>query len=216
VSHDLRAPLRAIDGFARVIEEDHGDLLPAEARRAFGRIRAASQRLAVLIDDLLTLSRSVRAELRRAPVDLSALAGEIVDGLRRAEPARVVDVVIAAGLHAVADPALTRTVLENLLGNAWKYTGRVAHAHISFTAGPRAGTFEIRDDGAGFDMTYAHKLFGAFQRLHGTAEFPGNGVGLATARRILTRHGGDIEATAEVDRGATFTFWFGESSNVVS
>jgi PAS domain S-box-containing protein len=209
VSHDLRAPLRAIDGYTRAIEEDHGAALPEDARRSFARIQAASQRLSALIDDLLQLSRSARAELRRSRVDLTALAHEILDNLRRAEPQREVDVRIEPGLQAEGDPTLARTVLENLLGNAWKYTARRERAHVWFERGALPGSFVVRDDGAGFDMAHADKLFGAFQRLHAASDFPGSGVGLATTRRILTRHGGAIEAFGEPGRGARFTFSFG-------
>ena len=213
VSHDLRAPLRSISGFSQVLNEDYAGALDAEGRDYLKRIGDASQRMAQLIDDLLELSRLSRGEVRRAPVDLSALAQAVVDDLAAAQPDRRVDVRIAPDLKAEADPQLVRTVLVNLLGNAWKYTGRKDSAHIEFgaTADPEAGdgaspAFFVRDDGAGFDMAYADKLFGAFQRLHGMKDFPGTGVGLATVQRIVHKHGGRVWAEGVVDQGAAFYF----------
>ncbi len=213
VSHDLRAPLRSIDGFSRVLLEDLGETLAPDARATFDRIIAATRRMGELIDDLLALSRSSRAELRPTTVDLSAMAEETLEALRRVDRARVVSVRIAPGLTAVADPALARTVLENLLGNAWKYTSKKPEAAIAFQRATEAGApadgFEVVDDGAGFDMRFAGKLFAPFSRLHTRSEFEGNGIGLATVRRILHRHGGFIRASGEVGRGARFTFSFG-------
>ncbi|HYG90720.1 MAG TPA: PAS domain S-box protein [Azospirillum sp.] len=209
VSHDLRAPLRSIAGFSQVLMEDYSANLDEEGRDYLQRIAGASRRMAQLIDDLLNLSRLSRGEVHRTPVDLSELARAVIGELAAAHPERRVTVVIAPDLTAQADPHLVRTVLVNLLGNAWKYTGRKESAHIEFGAtedeeGQRV--FFVRDNGAGFDMTYADKLFGAFQRLHGMKDFPGSGVGLATVQRIVHKHGGKVWAEAIVDRGATFYF----------
>ncbi|WP_431859149.1 sensor histidine kinase [Azospirillum sp.] len=209
VSHDLRAPLRSISGFSQVLTEDYSDCLDEEGRDYLKRIGDASQRMAQLIDDLLDLSRLSRGEVRRAPVDLSALATAVIADLVAANPGRRVAVDIAPGLKAEADPHLVRTVLVNLLGNAWKYTSRKEHAHIVFgatTDEEGQPAFFVRDDGAGFDMAYADKLFGAFQRLHGMKDFPGTGVGLATVQRIVHKHGGRVWAEGVVDGGATFYF----------
>jgi len=209
VSHDLRAPLRSISGFSQVLFEDYADALDEEGQDYLKRIGDASQRMAQLIDDLLDLSRLSRGEVRRAPVNLSQLAEAVVADLRAAHPERSVEVDIAPGLKAEADPHLVRTVLNNLLGNAWKYTSRKDHARIAFggtTDSEGQPAFFVRDDGAGFDMAYVDKLFGAFQRLHGMKDFPGTGVGLATVQRIVHKHGGRIWAEGAVDQGATFTF----------
>jgi light-regulated signal transduction histidine kinase (bacteriophytochrome) len=212
VSHDLRAPLRGIDGFSRALEEDYGAALDAEARGYIERIRNATQRMGQIIDDLLLLSRVARTELRRESVDLSAVAREVDAALRAAEPGRNVAFEVTDGLHAQADERLVRLLLENLLGNAWKYTSRCARAHVSFGSGEGRGepAFCVHDDGAGFDMAYAHKLFGAFQRLHSSSEFPGSGIGLATVARIVERHGGRVWAEGEVGKGATFSFTLGQ------
>ncbi|MDD2764796.1 MAG: PAS domain S-box protein [Opitutaceae bacterium] len=208
VSHDLRAPLRSIDGFSRILLEDYADKLDDEGRDNLGRVRAASQRMAELIDDLLKLSRAARTEMRRTAVNLTALAGEIGAELQRTEPARPVRWLIAPGLTATGDPRLLRVALENLLNNAWKFTGPRPDACIEFgTAPTEAGlAFFVRDNGVGFDMAYAGKLFGAFQRLHRAAEFPGTGIGLATVQRIICRHGGRVWAEGKINRGATFFF----------
>jgi light-regulated signal transduction histidine kinase (bacteriophytochrome) len=208
VSHDLRAPLRAIDGFSRILLEDCADKLADENKDNLRRVRAASQRMGELIDDLLKLSHAARTALRRAAVDLTALAGEIAEELQRDNPARRVRWVIAPDLAATGDRQLLRATLENLLGNAWKFTGKRTDAVIEFgaTEGDQGRAFFVRDNGAGFDMAYAGKLFGAFQRLHATADFPGTGIGLATVQRIIHRHGGRVWAEGEVNRGATFYF----------
>ncbi|MDY3560341.1 PAS domain S-box protein [Gemmata sp. JC673] len=208
VSHDLRAPLRAVDGFSQALLEDYGPRLDAEAHGFLKRIRGAAARMGELIDDLLTLSRVTRADLRRERVDLSDLAGEVVRALRQTDPGRAVEVVIAPELFAEGDRSLLRVVLENLLGNAWKYTSKVAAPRVELgreerTEGP---TFFVRDNGAGFDPAYAHKLFQPFQRLHREAEFPGHGVGLATVLRVVRRHGGAVGAEGSVGNGARF--WF--------
>jgi len=208
VSHDLRAPLRSLDGFSRALLEDQGDVLTGTARDYLQRIRAASQRMGQLIDDLLGLAHVSRVGLQCLHVDLTVLATVIADDLRLAEPARQVDVVIAPGLQATGDPRLLQVLLQNLLQNAWKFTSRQPLARIECGETQRDGvrTYFVRDNGVGFDMTYAHKLFGAFQRLHTTAEFPGTGIGLATVQRIVHRHGGRVWAESQVDQGATFYF----------
>jgi signal transduction histidine kinase len=201
VAHDLRAPLRAIDGFSQALIEDYADKLDGDARRYLERVRVASQTMAELIDALLALSRVTRAELQRRIVDVSALAREIAVDLER-ESHR--DLVIADGLTADADPKLLAIVLQNLLGNAWKFTAKQPAARIE--VGRDADGFFVRDNGAGFDMQRASKLFGVFQRLHLDTEFPGTGIGLATVRRIVERHGGRVWARGAVGMGATF--WF--------
>ncbi len=208
VSHDLRAPLRSIDGFSRTLLEDYADRLDAQGANYLQRVRAASQRMAQLIDDLLELSRLTRAELRWAPVSLSALALAVAEELRHNHPERAVEFVIAEGLTAEGDARLLRIALENLLGNAWKFTAKRPQARIEFGAARRNGEtiYVVRDNGAGFDMEYADKLFGAFQRLHSTAEFPGTGIGLATVQRIIHRHGGRLWAEGAVEQGAAFYF----------
>jgi signal transduction histidine kinase len=208
VSHDLRAPLRSIDGFSQVVLQDYADRLDDAGRDALQRVRAATQRMGLLIDDLLKLARITRVEIRPEPVDLSGIAQEIVAELQRTTPDRQVDLAIAPGLKAQGDPRLLRVVLDNLLRNSWKYTAKQPRPRVEFGAvdvnGGRA--FMVRDNGAGFDMQYADKLFGVFQRLHSAAEFEGTGVGLATVMRIITRHGGRIWAEGAVDQGATFYF----------
>lgn len=211
VSHDLRAPLRSIDGFSRIVMDDYHDKLDADGRDHLTRIRAAAKQMGRLIDDLLKLARVSRAALHRERVDLSALARAVVAELRQSEPGRVVDVVVQGDLMARGDPTLLRVALDNLLGNAWKFTGKRDAAHIVFGAQQQDGetTYFVRDDGAGYDPTYADKLFGAFQRLHSTAEFSGTGIGLATVQRIIRRHGGRIWAEGQVNLGATFFFTLG-------
>jgi len=208
VSHDLRAPLRGIDGFSQILLEDYHEKLDDEGKKHLNRIRASTQRMGVLIDDLLELARMGRAELHRKPVSLSDIARELVAELRNEEQGRAVRCEIHDGLVAEADPRLVRVVLANLLGNAWKFTSKTRQPHIAFGAEPRdAGTaYFVRDNGAGFDMAYAGKLFQPFQRLHGESEFPGTGIGLATVHRIVTRHGGRIWAEGSVNGGATFFF----------
>ncbi|MFH0794972.1 MAG: ATP-binding protein [bacterium] len=209
VSHDLRAPLRGIDGFSCALEEDCGDRLDAEGKRYLQRIRAGCHWMAQLIDDLLMLSRITRAEIRRQPVDLSAMARSVASDLSKQDPKRNVEFVIADGLVVDADLHLMRVVLNNLLGNAWKFTSKRSSATIELgilNHDESKNTYFVRDNGAGFDMAYVDKIFGAFQRLHSQAEFPGTGIGLATAQRVIHRHGGTIWAEGEVDKGATFYF----------
>jgi PAS domain S-box-containing protein len=211
VSHDLRAPLRSIDGFSQILLEDYGTQLDAGGKDALGRVRAATQRMGGLIDDLLELSRVSRSEMRREAVDLSALAAAIVRDLRGRDRERKVEIVIAPQLAVRGDPRLLRVALENLLGNAWKYSGKRGDARIELSAIDQQGEriFSVRDNGAGFDMRYADKLFSAFQRLHGEAEFEGTGIGLATVQRVIRRHGGRIWAEGKVGEGATFYFTVG-------
>jgi len=208
VSHDLRAPLRAIDGFSLALLEDYGDRLDSGGRGHLRRVRAASQRMGQLIDDLLKLSRLTRDEMRHEAVDLSALTREIATELQQVQPGRRVEFVITPGLVTTGDARLLRVVLANLLGNAWKFTAKRSQARIEFGLVEVEGqpAYFVRDDGVGFDMTYASKLFGAFQRLHTATEFEGNGIGLATVRRVVQRHGGRVWATGTVDKGATFYF----------
>ena len=208
VSHDLRAPLRSIEGFAQILLEDHAQGLDEEARGYLRRVRAASRRMALLIDDLLDLSRVTRSPLTRQMVDLSALAREIAAEIEKSQPDRRVRFVIADGLAVRGDPRLLRVLLENLLGNAFKFTQKESEATIEFGAVTRDGgvAYYVRDNGVGFDEAYATKLFGAFQRLHGSEDFEGTGIGLATVQRIVQRHGGKAWAEGAVGKGATFFF----------
>lgn len=208
VSHDLRAPLRAIDGFSQALIEDCLQDIPEEGRRHLARIRAATLRMGQLIEDLLALSRVSRGALQKAEVDMSALARQIGAELRQREPRKGVELYVWDGMKALGDPRLLRAALENLIGNAWKFTSKAPKPRIEVGALPDAAqtTYFVRDNGAGFDMKYANKLFGAFQRLHSMNDFPGTGIGLATVQRIVHRHGGRIWASAEVGAGATFFF----------
>jgi len=208
VSHDLRAPLRAIDGFSDELLRSHSAQLDDKGKHYLQRIRAGTQRMAQLIDDMLQLSRLSRGEMRREAVDLSTLAAAIAAELRQQEPARNVTFVIEPDMQAVGDASLLRVVLENLLGNAWKFTSKRPTATIRFGRGAHDGRreFFVRDDGAGFDMNHAGKLFGAFQRLHPEREFPGTGIGLATVQRVVRRHGGQVRAEGTPNEGAAFYF----------
>ena len=214
VSHDLRAPLRGIAGFSQALTEDEADKLSAKGHDYLKRIRAAAQRMGDLIDDLLRLSRVSRADFKKEPADLSALATVVGGELRKAHPDRDVEIIVQPTVTATADPRLVRILLENLVGNAWKFTSKTEHAKIEFGARDDAGerVYFVRDNGAGFDMSYADKLFGAFQRLHSDKEFAGTGIGLATVHRIVVRHGGRIWAEAAVGKGATFHFTLPDDS----
>jgi signal transduction histidine kinase len=211
VSHDLRAPLRRIDSFSRAILESQGDRLDDSGRRYLERVREASQHMSQLIDDVLYLSRVTSAELREHEVDLSALVSLILTRLQESEPARKVEVRVRPGIVVTGDGQLLRIALENLLENAWKFTGKVPEPRIEFGLTQASGepTYFVRDNGAGFDMTYADRLFGPFQRLHRQGEFLGSGIGLATVQRIIHRHGGRVWAEGLVGQGATFQFTLG-------
>lgn len=208
VSHDLRAPLRSVDGFSQVLLEDYADKLDDAGRQYLGRIRRATQNMSNLIDDLLNLSKLTRSEVNTQPVNLSELATEVVQELRQNEPEREVAINIMPNLITDADPKLVRVALQNLLANAWKFTARSPQAEIKFGATHIDGqnAFYVSDNGAGFDMAYADKLFGAFQRLHSPQEFEGNGVGLAIVQRIIHRHNGRVWAKGAPGQGATFYF----------
>jgi len=212
VSHDLRAPLRAIDGFSRALQTDFGDRLDDEGRRYIDRIRAGTQRMSELIEDLLSLSRITRAALTRGPVDLTAISRKVLADLAARDAGRAVEVNVADGLSGQADARLVTVLFENLLGNAWKFTSKQPSARIDVTSEQREGetVYIVRDNGAGFSMEYAHKLFAPFQRLHSNAEFPGTGIGLATVQRIVGRHGGRIWVEAAPGEGAKFFFTLAE------
>lgn len=209
VSHDLRAPLRTIDGFSRMLHERYQAAVDATGRDYLSRIRAATLRMDALIDALLTMSRLSRAELRHVPLDLSRMAEEIVADLRQSDPEREVEVAVQPGLHAHGDAALVRNLLQNLIGNAWKFTARTPRAAIEVGCerrGDGSSACYVRDNGAGFSQEYATKLFRPFQRLHGQDEFAGHGIGLASVKRVVERHGGEVWAEGEPGRGACF--WF--------
>jgi two-component system, NtrC family, sensor kinase len=208
VAHDLRAPLRSIDGFSQALLEDCADKLDDEGKQHLRYVREAAQGMAVLIDGLLSLARVARSEFRREPVDLTSLVQDIFAKLRKSAPERSISTIAADNLVVEGDSRLLRVMLENLLGNAWKFTAKNAAPEIEFgnIANSTPPIYFVRDNGAGFDMTYVDKLFGVFQRLHSVAEFEGTGIGLATVQRIVSRHGGRVWAVSEADRGATFYF----------
>jgi PAS domain S-box-containing protein len=208
VAHDLRAPLRAIDGFSQALEEDLSGKLGAESKDYLERVRSAAQHMALLIDGLLGLSRLTRGELARERVDLTRIARQAAARLRDGAPDRQVDLVVQDGLEVEGDARLLTAAMDNLLGNAWKFTAKCAKPRIEVGRRTEGGgpVFFVRDNGAGFEQAYAHKLFGAFQRLHSTTEFEGSGIGLATVQRIVRRHGGRVWAQGEKGRGATFYF----------
>jgi len=214
VSHDLRAPLRGIDGWSLALLEDYRDKLDEKGRQQLQRVRSDTQRMGRLIDDLLLLSRVARGPIQRGPVDLTALAESVAARLQETEPARRVEFAAQPGLTAQGDARLLEIVLSNLLGNAWKFSGGRPLARVEFgrTEVDNRPAFFVRDDGVGFDMNYAQKLFGAFQRMHKASEFPGTGIGLATVQRVIQRHGGRVWAEAQVDRGATFYFTLEEAA----
>jgi len=213
VSHDLRAPLRVVDGFANIVLEDYGDRLDDLGREHIKRIVAASQRMNAMIDTLLSLSRMTSREIERDRVDLSRLARELADELRAQDPARITEFVLADRLIVDGDVTLLRLVLQNLIGNAWKFSGKVAQPRVEFGVRDDAGrnVYFVRDNGAGFDMRFAEKMFGLFQRFHSSNEFPGTGVGLATVQRIVRKHGGRVWADSQPGQGATFFFTLWEN-----
>jgi light-regulated signal transduction histidine kinase (bacteriophytochrome) len=208
IAHDLRAPLRAVTSFSQILLNEAADKLDSDQRDSLHRVINAGKYMAHLIDDILELSRITRKELRREAVDLSALVRDVVDELRRTEPGREVTVTVADGIKVNGDPKLLQVALENLLGNAWKYTSRVEHPSIEFGTkmeGEKT-VYYVKDNGIGFDMRYAEKLFHAFQRLHSSQDYEGTGIGLATVQRIVQRHGGDVRASSEPGKGASFCF----------
>ena len=207
VSHDLRAPIRVVEGFTKIVKEDYGRLLDRVGNDHLDRVLGAAARMNNMIDALLALSKLSSQPLARQPVNLSQLATYVADDLRRQWPEREVKITIEPGMLVQGDPTLLRVVVENLLGNAWKYSAKAAQPQIAFerSAGQADG-FSVRDNGAGFDMRFADRLFGVFQRLHSANDFPGTGIGLASVRRIVRRHGGEIWGEAEVNRGASFHF----------
>jgi two-component system, NtrC family, sensor kinase len=208
VSHDLRAPLRSIDGFSQALIEDYGERLDETALSHLNRIRAAANRMATLIDDMLLLSRVSRAAVNRQQVHLSALVKEVADVLKNQNPDRAVELQVQSDLYAHADPGLMRILFDNLLGNAWKFTSRTADARIEFRSRMRGKdtVFFVKDNGAGFDMAHSGKLFQPFQRLHSEADFPGTGIGLATVRRVVDHHRGQVWAESAVGEGSTLFF----------
>jgi PAS domain S-box-containing protein len=211
VAHDLRSPLRGVDGFAQALLEDYGDKLDATGKRHLERIRAAAQRMASLIDDLLDLSRVTRSELKPEPLDITRIARTALANGQRIGPERALDITIADGMRASGDARLIAIVYDNLLGNALKFTSKTAQPRIEVGVTDERAFF-VRDNGAGFDPAYRDKLFGVFQRLHSVSDFPGTGIGLATVLRIVERHGGKVWAEGEVGRGATFYFTLPEPS----
>jgi signal transduction histidine kinase len=208
VSHDLRAPVRVVDGFARILKEDYGSQLDRVGNDHLDRVLSAAARMNQMIDALLAMARLSSQPLQRQPVNLSQLAGFVVDELRRGDPQRSIRFEIEPGLVAQGDPTLLRQLLENLLGNAWKYTQRTSEPVVAFRREYVDGraSYAVQDNGTGFDMRSVERLFGLFQRLHSASEFPGTGVGLASVKRIVARHGGRIWAESEPGRGATFHF----------
>lgn len=211
VSHDLRAPLRGIDGFSQIVLENHADRLDPEGIAQLRRVRASAKRMGSLIDDLLEFSRLTRADMRWQKVHLSELVEEVVREQRERDPMRRVQCVIAPQIFVQGDPRLLRIALENLIGNAWKFTSRQQEAVVEFGSQQKDGQaiYFVRDNGAGFNMEHTGQLFGAFQRLHSVDEFPGNGIGLATVQRIIHRHAGRIWAEGKPGLGAAFYFTLG-------
>ena len=206
VSHDLRAPIRVVEGFTKILKEDYGQVLDRIGNDHLDRVLGAATRMNAMIDALLALSRLSAQPLAREPVNLSQLADEVADDLRRHWPDRPVAFVVQPDMQALGDATLLRVALENLLGNAWKYTGKCIEPRVWFERRAHDGAFTVRDNGAGFDMRFSERLFGVFQRLHSASDFQGTGIGLASVRRVVRRHGGEIWAEAEVDRGASFYF----------
>lgn len=214
VSHDLRAPIRVVEGFTKIVKEDYGHLLDRIGNDHLDRVLGAAARMNSMIDALLELSQLSAKPVSRQPVNLSQLASFVIDDLRRQFPQHTVTVHIDPAMQVYGDPTLLRVVLENLLGNAWKYTGKSADPHVWFERRKDAAlpTFSVRDNGAGFDMRFADRLFGVFQRLHSASEFQGTGVGLASVRRIVQKHGGEVWAESAVGQGASFHFSLASSA----
>ena len=208
VSHDLRAPLRSIDGFSQAFLEDYHGNLDENGKTYLNRVRKAAQWMGLLIDEMLKLSRITRVEMKHESVDLSAMVRKIMEEQQKGDPDRSVEFINQEGIMVKGDPNLLKIALENLVGNAFKFTVTVARPRIEFGTTVRNGetAYFLRDNGVGFDMAYADKLFGAFQRLHSADEYPGTGIGLATVKRIINRHGGHIWAESELQKGATFYF----------
>jgi hypothetical protein len=207
ISHDLRAPIRVIEGFTKIVKEDYGSLLDRVGNEHLERVLGAAARLNGMIDALLALSKLSSQALVPQSVDLSHVAGQVADQLRRSAPARAVEIAIEPALQVSGDPAMLRTLLEHLLGNAWKFTAKTALARVELRRHAELpDTYTIQDNGAGFDMRFADRLFGVFQRLHSASDYPGAGIGLAAARRIARRHGGEVWAEGEVNGGAKFHF----------
>ena len=208
VSHDLRAPLRGIEGFSQLILEEYKDRFDATGQGYFNRISAAARRMGVLIDEILDLSRITRLPLQMQDVDLAVMARGIAEDLQKGDPSRRAEWIIPANLPVQGDMTLLNVALTNLLSNAWKFTGKRTETKIELGKTLQEGTpvYFVRDNGAGFDMTYKNKLFQAFQRLHSPAEFPGVGIGLATVQRVVHRHGGRVWAEGVVNQGAVFYF----------
>jgi light-regulated signal transduction histidine kinase (bacteriophytochrome) len=209
VSHDLRAPLRGIDGFSSILEKRYADVLDEQGQHYLKRVKDAARRMSHLIDDMLNLTRLTRQEMQKMPLDLSAMAHSVAKFLSDAESMRQVEFRIQEGMEALADPVLMRAVLENLMGNAWKFTSHRASGaliEVGCEQKDKQLVYYVKDNGAGFDMEYAEKLFRPFQRLHSTHEFPGSGIGLASVQRVIHRHGGRVWAEGRVNEGATFYF----------
>jgi light-regulated signal transduction histidine kinase (bacteriophytochrome) len=213
ISHDLRAPIRVVEGFARIVKEDYGAQMDRIGQDHLDRILGASARMTAMIDAILSLSKLSSRPLMRQPVSISQLAGYVVDDLRRQHPDRAARVDIAPGLVVQGDPTLLRMLLDNLLGNAWKYSGLKPQVSIEVGMREEDGrqVYFVRDEGAGFDMRFADRLFGVFQRLHSSSDFEGTGIGLATVQRIVRRHGGQIWAEGQVGQGACFHFTLNET-----
>jgi light-regulated signal transduction histidine kinase (bacteriophytochrome) len=218
ISHDLRAPLRSIDGFSLLLLEDYGDKMDDEGKDYIRRVRKNAQHMGLLIDDMLSLSKVTRGELNRTMCDLSEIAHTSIKKLQESEPQRKITVNISPEILGWVDKSLFENLMDNLLGNAWKYTSKTKDPRIEFSSTIQGNdtVYFVRDNGVGFDMQYANKLFSAFHRLHGIEEFAGTGIGLATVSRILQRHGGRIWPEAEVGKGATFYFTLGNGHHLPS
>jgi light-regulated signal transduction histidine kinase (bacteriophytochrome) len=211
VSHDLRSPLRGIDGFSQALLEDYGDKLDENGKQYLNHVRDGAQRMGVIIDDLLNLSRITRTDLLMQPTDLTKIARESIAHLQQQNPERKVEVLIKEGALVHGDPGLLRLVMDNLLSNSWKFSSKTLSARIEFGFNRTSETviYFVKDNGVGFDMAFSNKLFGAFQRLHSAEDYKGTGVGLATSKRIIDRHNGRIWAESEIGKGTIFYFELG-------